>query len=131
MILIVLAAGAAFLLPTGIKLELYDVQDLSCDLAFFPSVDINIASPGIQLDPICDGEELALRLQGVVPGPWTERSGRSVQFQNGLLIVRATRTQHAGVDAYLAFRRAQVRLEEAVLRAKTTICATVFGMITK
>jgi tetratricopeptide (TPR) repeat protein len=49
------------------------------------------------------GEELAAQVKAAVfPGSWVEADGKSIQFQNGLLVVRNTAEVHAAVRKYLA-----------------------------
>ncbi len=66
-----------------LKLELYDVQDLVED----------------------NGEGLAQSIaKRVCPGSWKEE-GKSIQFNNGLLIVRQSRMAHAAIRIFLRRRR--------------------------
>jgi hypothetical protein len=49
------------------------------------------------------GEDLAARIRAeVLPGSWEEAEGRSVRFQNGLLIIRNTLEAHGEVRRFLA-----------------------------
>jgi tetratricopeptide (TPR) repeat protein len=58
------------------------------------------------------GEDLAGEIRSKVrPGEWSEADGRSVQFQNGLLIVRGTGEQHREVGRFLAGLRGRPRGE--------------------
>jgi len=52
------------------------------------------------------GEDLAARVKAAVfPDSWVEADGRTIQFQNGLLIVRHTAEAHAAVRRFLAALR--------------------------
>lgn len=113
-----LGTVGAFTLPARVRLELYDVQDLTYSMNDFPGVEISL-SPAIGESDLMTGEDLAHQILALVPGSWHEGAGRSVQFQNGLLIVRATRAQHAAVRALLAVHRARLSVLESLHTAGT------------
>jgi hypothetical protein len=130
-------AIAALLLPTRITLELYDVQDITYSLADFGGgVSISLAG---REDPYEDiqfsGEEVANVLRAIVPGLSDDASGRTIQFQNGLIIVRATAPQHAAVRCCLTVTQAAIaslnEVNKRLARAKITICTRLLGMITR
>jgi hypothetical protein len=73
------------LLCKRVKLELYEVQDLVMEK---------------------EGEELIERIvKEVRPDQWMQDDGRSIQFQNGLLIVRNTLPVHRALQAFLNRQR--------------------------
>jgi hypothetical protein len=136
-ILAALLAGAIALLylPGTMRLELYDVGDLTYNLQDFPSVDISLATDP-PLDPILDvellqtGMELAEKLQPLAP-----TADLGMIFQNGLLIVRATAIQHVAVRGALfgyRVRNSSVTWTiNRLTRAKAALSAALLGMITK
>jgi hypothetical protein len=135
---LLLAAITALHLPTPTRLELYAANDLVYDLGGgFPGVDISLATE-VLLDPIVDvdlmmtGSDLAESLQLLVPGIGEDRT---VGFQNGLLIVRATAIQHAAIQtALIGYRARNAGVSWIISRlthAKAALSAALFGMITK
>jgi hypothetical protein len=135
--LLLLAAGGGLLLPTGNSLELYDVQDITYSLNDFGGgVDISLAGSDTHEDPICvTGFELVERLTAIIPGLWGVDDDRTIQFQNGMIIVRATAAQHAVIRSYLALHRVAVNrfasMNASITRAKIRLWGRLFGMITK
>jgi hypothetical protein len=131
-----LAVYDALLLPAPHRLELYDVQDLTYTLADAPSVDIRLVGSALSDDEdLCFvGTDLADGLAAVIPGLRNGSSDRTLQFQNGLLIVRGTAAQQLAIRAGLGVIRAALGIRNPVHaflnRVKTAICASVFGMIT-
>ena len=113
LLLLVLAATLSLILPTRIRLELHDVQDVAC---YTGDWGIN-TGPIIDHDAI-DGEELARRISSVLPGSWNGDSERTMQYQNGLIVARTTAAQHVAIRVYLT-----------AYRVKTTICDTLLGII--
>ncbi len=87
------------------RLVLYDVRDMTYSLDG-PGVDIVLAGA---LDPVVEepketytGEDLANRVKAATPSEvWEEADGLSIQFQNGLLIVRNTCAVQAQVARFL------------------------------
>ncbi|MBI3854920.1 MAG: hypothetical protein HY293_04435 [Planctomycetes bacterium] len=137
--LLLLAAGIGLVLPTGDELALYRVDDLVYMLDS-PGVGISLATT-VQLDPIIDvplmmvGSDLAENLRLLVPGSRDEETGRTVEFTNGWLAVRATLFQHAAVRAALGAYRvrndvAASSIDQAT-RAKAALSAALYGMITR
>jgi hypothetical protein len=131
----ILAVLTALHLPTRPRLELYDVNDLTYSFTDFPTVDISLASrpaivPILDLDLLLTGQELASRLQPLVPG-----ADVPVQFQNGLLIVRGTAMQHLAVRGALFAHRARngalTSSIDGISTAKATLSSRLFGMITR
>lgn len=89
-----------------VKLELYDVQHLQEK-----------------------GEELILRIARCVhPGKWNADEGRSIQFQNGLLIVRTSIEGHRAVREFL--RRMTEGEPEAAPRTPAAALAEDFRSLT-
>ncbi|MBI3854879.1 MAG: hypothetical protein HY293_04230 [Planctomycetes bacterium] len=102
---LVLAAYGALRLPSRIHLELYDVQDLTYSMADFGSSAISLAKDKEDRE-LFTGEDLANRIVALLPGDWNEARGNSIQFQNGVLIVRATSAQQVAIRVILAgYRR--------------------------
>lgn len=100
---VLVAAIAALLLPAPSRLELYDVQDLTYSIVDMPGVDISLAGcpdPVIEVDLRMTGMELAGKLQFLSPES-------PIHFQNGLLIVRASPSQHAAIRGALLGYRAR------------------------
>lgn len=110
-LILILAVPFTTLVPGEVRLELYDVQDLAYCLPDFPSVDISLADVPATLTPlepdIFLGDDLVAVVRSLIPGFWDEAEHTGVQFQNGLLIVRGTRAQHAAVRTILAGLRAK------------------------
>ena len=137
LVFLLAAAIGSLLLPTRVRLELYDVQDMTYSLADFGGgVSISL-TPCVDLewDYCFTGEELANGLRFLTPGLEDEASGRTIQFQNGLIIVRGTAPQHAAIRTCLTVCRAGLCVyndfNERFARAKITICAAVLGIITR
>ncbi len=117
---LIVVAPTALFLPGPVTLELYDVQDIVYTMPDWPSVDISLAGSGT--DGMTVGmtvdyhllTDLADDVRTLVPGSRNRAGGRSVNCQNGLLIVRATPVQHVAVRLALALTRSRIRLLEGV-----------------
>src|SRR6185295_5747309 len=81
-------------LKKRVKLELYDVQDLTYGMADFPGVDISLAQDSI----------------GTAVAAGEEANGKSIQFQNGLLIVRNSIEMHKQIRKFLSDLRASTSM---------------------
>ena len=132
MVAFMLAFLTALHLPTPPRLELYDVGDLTYSLGGFPGVDISLATkppPIWEADLMMTGDDLATRLRPLVPG-----DEATVQFQNGMLIVRGTSLQHLTIrTALFAHRSRNAAISwaiDGISGVKAALCAKVFGMIT-
>ncbi|HXX94028.1 MAG TPA: tetratricopeptide repeat protein, partial [Planctomycetota bacterium] len=110
-------------LKKQVKLELYDVQDLTYGMKDFPGVDISLAqnaigttvSSGDEESKNFTGEDLANLIKNSVhKGEWEEADGKSIQFQNGLLIVRNSVEMHRNVRKFLSDLRASTSMLVAV-----------------
>jgi type II secretory pathway component GspD/PulD (secretin)/tetratricopeptide (TPR) repeat protein len=110
-------------LKKQVKLELYDVQDLTYGMKDFPGVDISLAqdaigtavSAGDEESKNFTGEDLANLIKNSVhKGEWEEADGKSIQFQNGLLIVRNSVEMHRNVRKFLSDLRASTSMLVAV-----------------
>jgi len=123
---VALLFGSLFV-PTGDRLEFYEVEDLVYTMDSFPRIDLN--PPPVQVEMLIIGSELADQLGWLVPG-----SDRIVEFGNGMIIVRATTLQHLAVRAAIAARRFRNEtcqsIAVAVYHLKTTLPKKLFGMIT-
>lgn len=106
-------------LKKQVKLELYDVQDLTYGMKDFPGVDISLAqdaigttvSSGDEESKNFTGEDLANLIKSSVhKGEWEEADGKSVTFQNGLLIVRNSVEMHRNVRRFLSDLRASTSM---------------------
>ena len=106
-------------LKKQVKLELYDVQDLTYGMKDFPGVDISLAqdaigttvSAGEEESKNFTGEDLANLIKNSVhKGEWEEADGKSIQFQNGLLIIRNSIEMHRNVRKFLSDLRASTSM---------------------
>ncbi len=102
-------------LKKQVKLELYDVQDLTYGIQDFPGVDISLSQDTIGTQIAVDegkksvftGEDLANLIQNTIhKDQWEEANGQSIQFQNGLLIVRNSIEVHKSIRRFLSDLRA-------------------------
>jgi tetratricopeptide (TPR) repeat protein len=102
-------------LKKRVKLELYDVQDLTYGIQDFPGVDITLSQDSIGTAVAVDegkrvqftGEDLANLIKNTIhKEQWEEADGKSVQFQNGLLIVRNSIDIHKSIRKFLSDLRA-------------------------
>jgi hypothetical protein len=109
LILFLSAIGACYI-PSKVRLELYDVKDLVYTLDG-PSVDIRLAleleNPPAFEPNLFTGSEMACSLEALIPGFGHNSEDTMIQFQNGLLIVRAGVVRQAAVIAFLAACRAK------------------------
>ena len=104
-------------MPGRSTLELHDVQDITYGMSDMPGIDISLAGapPDVLVIDYWTLEDLAAEVRAGVPC--------SVQAQNGLLIVRATRLQHAAVRLRLAAARAWIHAQEATNRVLSRLLA--------
>lgn len=80
-----------------VKLEVFDVQDITFRLVDMPGREITFGDTGVQMvdqpaeaQPQWGGEDLVELIRQTVDPPSWDQEGRDILFQNGLLIVRAT-----------------------------------------
>jgi type II secretory pathway component GspD/PulD (secretin)/tetratricopeptide (TPR) repeat protein len=106
-------------LKKAVKLELYDVQDLTYGMADFPGVDISLAQDAIgtavaagdEAKQQFTGEDLANLIKNTIrKDQWEEADGRSIQFQNGLLIVRNSIEMHRSIRKFLSELRSSTSM---------------------
>ncbi|RPH44936.1 MAG: hypothetical protein EHM91_07925, partial [Planctomycetota bacterium] len=106
-------------LKKRVKLELYDVQDLTYGMADFPGVDISLAQDAIgtavaageEAKQQFTGEDLANLIKNTIhKDQWEEADGKSIQFQNGLLIVRNSIEMHRSIRKFLSDLRASTSM---------------------
>ena len=106
-------------LKKRVKLELYDVQDLTYGMADFPGVDISLAQDAIgtavaageEAKQQFTGEDLANLIKNTIhKDQWEEADGKSIQFQNGLLIVRNSIEMHKSIRKFLSDLRASTSM---------------------
>lgn len=106
-------------LKKRVKLELYDVQDLTYGMADFPGVDISLANDqigtavaaGEEAKQQFTGEDLANLIKNTIhKDQWEEADGKSIQFQNGLLIVRNSIEMHRAIRKFLSDLRASTSM---------------------
>jgi hypothetical protein len=106
-------------LKKRVKLELYDVQDLTYGMADFPGVDISLAQDAIgtavaageEAKQQFTGEDLANLIKNTIhKDQWEEADGKSIQFQNGLLIVRNSIEMHKQIRKFLSDLRASTSM---------------------
>ena len=90
-----------------VPLRLFDVRDLTLSVEDEPRVHLepdesdNPQDPGDLLQPFT-GEDLASLMKiEVSPRSWEEADGKSIQYQNGLLVVRNDAEVLRGVEAQL------------------------------
>lgn len=106
-------------LKKKVKLELYDVQDLTYGMQDFPGVDISLAQDAIGAQ-VTQGEEAVQQFTGedlanlikntIHKDQWEEADGKSIQFQNGLLIVRNAVETHKAIRKFLSDLRASTSM---------------------
>ena len=106
-------------LKKQVKLELYDVQDLTYGMMDFPGVDISLAQDAIGAQ-IAQGDEARAQFTGedlanlikntIHKEQWEEADGKSIQFQNGLLIVRNAIDVHRAIRKFLSDLRASTSM---------------------
>ena len=110
-------------LKTTVKLELYDVQDLTYGLQDFPGVDISLAQDSLGVDTTEEegeiqqftGDDLAELIQNNIhKNSWDDAEGQSILHNNGLLIVRNTIEVHKSVRKFLSRLRASTGILVAV-----------------
>lgn len=98
-----------------VRLELYDVQDLTYGMQDFPGVDISLTVDSIGTATVADeggraqftGDDLANLIKNTIrKDQWEEADGKSIQFQNGLLIIRNSVDIHKSVRKFLSDLRA-------------------------
>ena len=107
-------ASTALNLPGPVTLELYDVQDMVYMMDRHLEVDLTSDSSSTVPNTVEYWTQLDLadETRLLVPGARSGDRGRSVEAQNGLLIVRATTIQHLAVRIRLDFARAWIRFLE-------------------
>ena len=102
-------------LKKRVKLELYDVQDLTYGIQDFPGVDISLSQETIGTQvafeegkkAVFTGDDLANLIKNTIHKEhWEDAEGKSCQFQNGLLIVRNSVDVHKAVRKFLSDLRA-------------------------
>ncbi len=102
-------------LKKKVRLELYDVQDLTYGLQDFPGVDISLAQDSIGTTATTEegakqqftGDDLANLIKNTIEKDnWEEADGKSIAFNNGLLIVRNTVPIHKKIQKFLSDLRA-------------------------
>ncbi|HZE97992.1 MAG TPA: hypothetical protein VE981_13265, partial [Planctomycetota bacterium] len=106
-------------LKKRVKLDLYDVQDLTYGMADFPGVDISLSQDSIgtavaageEAKQQFTGEDLANLIKNTIhKDQWEEADGKSIQFQNGLLIVRNSIEMHKQIRKFLSDLRASTSM---------------------
>ncbi len=125
-------------LKKRVKLDLYDVQDLTYGMADFPGVDISLAQDSIgtavaageEAKQQFTGEDLANLIKNTIhKDQWEEADGKSIQFQNGLLIVRNSIEMHKQIRKFLSDLRAStsmlVSVETRFLQVESTFLQEV------
>ena len=110
-------------LKSDVKLELYDVQDLTYGMRDFPGVDISLSTDSIGTSVMSGeetqqqftGEDLASLIQNTIqPNQWDDVEGASIQYQNGLLILRNNIDVHRAVRQFLSDLRASTSMMVSV-----------------
>jgi type II secretory pathway component GspD/PulD (secretin) len=110
-------------LKKKVRLELYDVQDLTYGLQDFPGVDISLAQDAIGTTATAEegakqqftGDDLANLIKNTIEKDnWEEADGKSITFNNGLLIVRNTVSVHKSIQKFLSDLRASTGILVAV-----------------
>jgi Flp pilus assembly secretin CpaC/tetratricopeptide (TPR) repeat protein len=104
-------------LQTKVKLELYDVQDLTAQVRDFPGPNISlIPDQGAQITDAGEGKEiipsqslLELIRANIAKESW-DVPGNSLDYNNGLLIIRNTPTVHKQVQQFLTEVRSSTGL---------------------
>ncbi|MBI2899425.1 MAG: tetratricopeptide repeat protein [Planctomycetes bacterium] len=102
-------------LKKKVRLELYDVQDLTYGLQDFPGVEITLTQDALGTTTQAEegpkqqftGEALAdLIKKSIHKSEWEESDGKSIKFNNGLLIVSNTIEVHKALRKFLSDLRA-------------------------
>ena len=116
LVILLVLVSAALLLPGQATLEVYDVRDIVYTVGGPWAEEITLSSPTptTNVNPVehWTQQDLAEECRSLVPGADKGAQGRSVQAQNGILIVRATAAQHLAVRGRLALARAWISLHE-------------------
>ncbi|MDQ7780943.1 MAG: tetratricopeptide repeat protein, partial [Planctomycetota bacterium] len=126
---------------TETVLELYDVQDLTVVIQEFPGKEISLIPPEEGLGvastsagappPVIVGDELKDLIKNTIAkDSWDEEGGgRSIEYNNGLLIIRHTPEVHKKVQKMLSEIRQStgvvVTLETRFLRVRETFLEDV------
>lgn len=125
-------------LKKRVKLELYDVQDLTYGMADFPGVDISLAQDAIgaavaageEAKQQFTGEDLANLIKNTIhKDQWEEADGKSIQFQNGLLIVRNSIEMHKSIRKFLSDLRASTSMLVSVETRFLTVESTFLQQV--
>ncbi|MBI2932477.1 MAG: tetratricopeptide repeat protein [Planctomycetes bacterium] len=101
-------------LQKKVRLELYDVQDLTVGVQDFPGVDMSLSPDqmGASVMPeegskqVFSGEDLVDLIKKTIDKDHWEDEGKSIQHQNGLLIARNTIDMHKKLAKFLTELRA-------------------------
>lgn len=110
-------------LKKKVKLELYDVQDLTYGLQDFPGVEITLAQDSLGTTAAAEegpkqqftGDDLANLIKNTIhKGQWEEADGKSIKHNNGLLIVSNTVEVHKALRKFLSDLRASTGILVAV-----------------
>jgi type II secretory pathway component GspD/PulD (secretin) len=95
-----------------IRLEIFDVQDITFRLLDMPGREITFGDEGVQFvdtpaeaQPQFGGEDLVQLIRDTVNKPTWEMEGRDILFQNGLLIVRQTTDVMKNISKFLTMLR--------------------------
>ena len=105
-------------IPGPVQLKLYDVD--ADELVYaapssFPSVDISLATrPEPYYPPRLTGNELAERIEWLLPESRDKNSHEVIVFLDGYIAVRATPTKQAAVRAILGLHKLRNRVLVAV-----------------
>ncbi len=106
-------------IKSQVKLELYDVQDLTYGIQDFPGVDIALSQDQIGTTVTAEegarqqftGEDLADLIRNTIhKDEWDEVEGKSIIFNNGLLIVRNSIAIHRAITKFLGDLRASTSM---------------------
>jgi type II secretory pathway component GspD/PulD (secretin) len=105
-------------LATRIKLELYDVQDLTAQIRDFPGPNITLIpeTGGVAVEAAAEAKEILpsqslidLIKNNIAKDTW-DKEGSSVEYNNGLLIVRNAPEVHQQIQQFLANVRSSTGL---------------------
>jgi type II secretory pathway component GspD/PulD (secretin)/tetratricopeptide (TPR) repeat protein len=109
--LVIISTKAAFS-AKNLRLEIYDVQDITFRLLDMPGREITFGDEGVtfvdqpaEAQPQFGGEDLVQLIRDTIDKPTWDEEGHSINFQNGLLIVKTLVDTHKKITKFLTMLR--------------------------
>jgi hypothetical protein len=127
----ILVAGvtgwAVLQIPGPVELDFVEVDGLVYEMDDFPKVDLRLRTGPEPYEPaLLTGPELAERIRWWIPESGDRNADETFDFQNGLLVVRATPIKRAAVRAIIGLHR--VRYQGlALLHSQDSELKAAFG----